>query len=456
MYVPSVAAFALRPNETGTLAAVTVVALGALALASPAGYAAALLAACALAATLLGYRHPVVCSALWLCVVGLTPEMWTGHAEGALFGSGQVWALTIAAEKAAGFGLVALLILRFGLAYDVFNPALGFAAIGIAGYAHGLEPRLESAESVRSVVGSASLYAFSFARLPRSWAGAIILVCRVLPIGLVVTGAAMDVAGFRPLFTAEEGSLRLAATGHPAYLGGMAQTAIYACLLELFRTGRLLNLPLLAVNAAILVLTGARAPLAIGTIVCLAALLLTPAPAFAAQKRIALVLAGGLAVSGLAALALTGALGELRLFDRLASDPGGLSNRDLMWPLFLDSWARSPFWGWGMGAAKTVLDPDSALAHFVGTTAAHNEYLRMLVEGGVFGVALLIGLFAAWVWSHTRRLARPDATMMRLVFLGFAAHCYTDNMLIATSSSVFFAWVSAVFARTPDPEPPCA
>jgi hypothetical protein len=36
---------------------------------------------------------------------------------------------------------------------------------------------------------------------------------------------------------------------------------------------------------------------------------------------------------------------------------------------------------------------------------------------------------------------------MRLVFLAFALHSATDNTLIATTSSLMFAWVSAVFAR---------
>ena len=39
---------------------------------------------------------------------------------------------------------------------------------------------------------------------------------------------------------------------------------------------------------------------------------------------------------------------------------------------------------------------------------------------------------------------------MRLVFLGFMAHSATDNTLIATTSSIFFIWVSAVFATAPE------
>jgi hypothetical protein len=36
---------------------------------------------------------------------------------------------------------------------------------------------------------------------------------------------------------------------------------------------------------------------------------------------------------------------------------------------------------------------------------------------------------------------------MRVVFLAFAAHVYTDNVLISTTARVFFAFATAVFAR---------
>ena len=84
--------------------------------------------------------------------------------------------------------------------------------------------------------------------------------------------------------------------------------------------------------------------------------------------------------------------------------------------------------------------------------AAHNEYLRMSVEGGQLGRALLIGLFVLWVVGHTRRLCRTDKVIMRLVFLAFAVHAYTDNVLIATTACVFFTFAIGVFARAPSRE----
>ena len=71
----------------------------------------------------------------------------------------------------------------------------------------------------------------------------------------------------------------------------------------------------------------------------------------------------------------------------------------------------------------------------------------MLVEGGQVGRGLLIVLFVLWVVQHTRRLCRTDKVIMRLAFVAFAAHAYTDNVLIATTACVFFTFATGVFAR---------
>ena len=52
-----------------------------------------------------------------------------------------------------------------------------------------------------------------------------------------------------------------------------------------------------------------------------------------------------------------------------------------------------------------------------------------------------------WTVSHTKRLPRTDRFIMRLIMVGIAVHAATDNLLISTTSSVLFAWISAVFAR---------
>jgi O-antigen ligase len=140
-------------------------------------------------------------------------------------------------------------------------------------------------------------------------------------------------------------------------------------------------------------------------------------------------------------------LAAVRLFNVLTNEASDLSGRTLLWPLFEQAAASAPWFGWGVGAGNAIIPPDSDLARLIQTRAAHNEYLRILVEGGEFGRGLLIVLFVLWVACHTASLRRTDRVIMRLVFLAFAAHAYTDNVLIATTACVFFAFVAAVFAR---------
>ncbi len=393
----------------------------------------------ALGVAFLCLRWTVPLCVIWLLIAGSTPEM----AIGDLLGPPWPQAI-IAMVKAAQVGLAAVCVLRYGPRFDPFNPAFAFLAMGAAGFAHGLHPSLTPLESLRSLAGSVAPYAFAFSALSLPWTRAIIATTRWIPLLTVAAGAVLDAAGIRPLFI-DMGGARLGALGHPAFLGGFCLTASYACLIELFRDGRRREVALLAANMLLLTATGARAPLAYGVAVCLVALLFVPARAFPWRRRLTLLLAGAAALP--VVLVLAGELAGLRLFNVVSHEAGDLSGRDILWPYFEAAAAQSPWFGWGVGAGNAVIPATSQVAELLGTLAAHNEYLRIRVEGGWIGLILLIACFVAWVWMHTRRLARSDRAVMRLVFVAFAAHCFTDNLLISTSSCVMFSFAAAVFAR---------
>ena len=138
-------------------------------------------------------------------------------------------------------------------------------------------------------------------------------------------------------------------------------------------------------------------------------------------------------------------LSDIRLFNLLGTDTTDLSGRELLWPSFERAADQSYWLGWGLGAGNFIISPDSQVAQLLQTWAAHNEYLRMNVEGGQIGRGLLIATFTLWAILHTRRLPRAERQIMRLVFIAFAAHAVTDNVLISTPASVLFSFVAAVF-----------
>jgi len=195
-------------------------------------------------------------------------------------------------------------------------------------------------------------------------------------------------------------------------------------------------------------LSGARVPLAITAMVIALSLVFVPSPHLPMLRRVPLLLGGAVAVVVVAVVALSsGMLGGLRIFNLMTTEVGNLSGRDEIWPLFQAAWDASPWLGWGVGAGKTLVALDSPLARLLGTNAAHNEYLRIGVEGGYLGLGLLALLFVLWGFAHLRVLRGSDRILLLLVLIGFAVHSYTDNTLIATTSSVLFAWITAVFAR---------
>jgi O-antigen ligase len=385
------------------------------------------------------FRHVVPVCVAWLLIAGATPELTLADLAG--HGAYQT---TIAVVKTAELGLALLCILRYGFQADVFNPGLAFVAMFVAGLAHGLHRDLTAADSLRSLVGSVAPFAFAFSRLSPRWGRAIVRATMWIPLLSVAGGSALDLAGLRPLFVDSFGQ-RLAGLGQPAFLAGLCLPAIYACLIELYRDGRWRWLGLLAGNFAILVLTGARAPLACATAVTGLTLVLVRSDAFPRHRRILpILLAAGLLP---VLVALAPGLPMVRLFHLLSDEAGNLSGRELLWPPFERAAEASPWLGWGVGAGNVIIPPDSELAQAIQSWAAHNEYLRISVEGGQLGRGLLIAMLVLWVWRHTRLLCRTDRLIMRLAFAGFAVHAYTDNVLIATTACVFFTFATGVFVR---------
>ncbi len=389
---------------------------------------------------LLALRHPTLFCVAWLLVTGATVEMALLDLIGP-----AAFQMTIAAEKAAGLALAAICALRWGWRLDPLNPAWAFAAMGVFGLAVGLHPDLPPQDNLRSLFGSIAPFAFCFCRIPRDRAAILLATVRWCPAVAVSCGVVLTLAGLRPLFV-EGGGLRLAGVGHPAFLAGVTLVGVYACLIEMFRRDQAADRWLLVVNLVILLLTGARAPMAYGAAVILLSLTFLRAPAFPAIRRGFLILGAVCAVP--IVIALAGDLSDVRVFHLLTTDAGNLSGRERLWPLFEAATEGAPWFGWGIGAGNIVIPPGSAVAKLLRTWAAHNEYLRIRVEGGWIGLGLLIAMFTTWVIVRTAPLAHSDRWIMRFVFLAFAAHAITDNVLISTPACVLFTFAAAVFASS--------
>jgi len=376
------------------------------------------------------FCFPEATAIVWVLTLETSPDAWLAQ----LIGGHET---IIALAKASGIGLAAMLAIRQGLRWDRFNPAFAFATMFLIGLMHGLYPGLTPLDSLRSLIGSAAPFLFSFVRLTRNIIRAVIRAAVWGPLCTVGFGALLALAGLGHMYVVEQGALRLGASGEPPFLAGFALIGIYAGLMEAPAAFGAANALMVAVNFAIILLTGARAPLILGTINILAVLVM--------QRRLYLLAVGG--ALGSAAILFAKGLTFIRVVGLTElGEAANLSNRDLVWPYFQKALLASPIFGWGVGAGKVIIPVTSILDALLGTNAAHNEYLRIGAEGGFLGLALLIGLMTLWVLRGSAALAPRQRWLMRLIFIGFSVHSTTDNTLIATTSSVFFLWVSTIFA----------
>jgi O-antigen ligase len=251
------------------------------------------------------------------------------------------------------------------------------------------------------------------------------------PIACVAIGALYSAAGIHPLFAVDFLSVnRLQGSNIPSGLGSICYVgAIAAVLASAYIDRRYLYV--CAASMAILTLCAARMPFAMAAVVSVVAFYTYHARTLgkAYLATYALIVLGGLG-------AIVAGQGILNRFE---SDNN--SGRDLIWQA-LDSVRRDyPLFGIGLGHQIEVV-PDEVI-ELTKTIAAHNEYLRLALETGYFGVVTIVGLFIGiFVYMFlTRPLART--TLFVVMVASFFIYCLTDNVI--SSNVSLFALVMASF-----------
>ncbi|MGL5805581.1 MAG: O-antigen ligase family protein [Xenococcaceae cyanobacterium] len=111
--------------------------------------------------------------------------------------------------------------------------------------------------------------------------------------------------------------------------------------------------------------------------------------------------------------------------------------RIAQWTYLLQSWEQYPIWGYGLGTAAHISVFD---------TAAHNDYIRFLVEEGIVGftafLAFLLAQFAnllRLIFSVSQTSTQRNlCSMMLAYFAAILVGMLTGNLLIHTT--MFFYW----------------
>lgn len=230
------------------------------------------------------------------------------------------------------------------------------------------------------------------------------------------------------------GEPRFAGTLNPAFAGGLATIGMFAAF-KLMERGTKAYAVLIVINFGILILSAGRMNLLVMVFILVPSFFLSSA--ISRNAKIQLSLLG--AIGSLLIVPLV----WLRYEDRLSKSGG--NGRDFMWDWLYSMSERYPNFGIGFGHQFWSTPPE-LLAHF-SSAAAHNDYLRLLVELGWFGVFGFYGIFIVTVlvvWSS--KVGRRDYSII-FALAGFLLLSSTDNALATTC--YFTLIITAVMAAQP-------
>jgi hypothetical protein len=250
-----------------------------------------------------------------------------------------------------------------------------------------------------------------------------------LPLLWLVVGIFYSVAGIQPLWY----SGRLPGSGIPAGMGGAAYIGIFAAMLCIGLNFR--GYAVVAVlNGVLLLLSGARMPIAVATIVA------------AATYSYAIRRITFMRMAAMAIVPLIGLLGLSLVSDRLLSRvaSSSLSGRDLIGAAMDRLHAQYPLFGMGLG--HSILSVPHAVTRDTGTVAAHNEYLRLAVECGDIGMVLIFAIIAVMclnIWKSARVSFSP---VFLAPVLAFAIYSATDNTISSGIAPLAIFMASLYFA----------
>lgn len=250
----------------------------------------------------------------------------------------------------------------------------------------------------------------------------------------VVLGLAYAVLGIKVLSTVDAtiGVARLGGSVSPPFLAGVAATGAIAATFYA-EAKNLRYLYLAGINLGICVLTAGRMATFVGVTSCISLFLLN----FQNLRRYKLpfvlagVFCGGLLILFGSALATR-------------AESGDLKGRGLMAQFLWSYYERFPNFGVGLGHQYTLVTRDVLV--MTGTVAAHNEYLKFLVELGQYGgLIFLTGWLTLFSATLTSKINRRKVCYF-IVIVGFLIYSATDNTFARNEIS-FMTVVAAYGSR---------
>jgi O-antigen ligase len=376
----------------------------------------------------LSWRWPTALLLVALAALAVRPQIYFGAPD-----VGLGWGLH------QSLLLLALLVnaARYGVRRTINWPILALAlvfALNLAG--SDLDPKVKPALMASAFGVLALPFAFTQVVLAPGSRRILCLTIASLPLLSVALEAVVALLGPRGFFEWRLHGM----TGNAAVFAVLAFTGFAVALHESTRRGRPFLGLLAAANLALVVLSGTRMAIFASGLFLVIYVLASPALRQQWRKRRIEAAVGAVLVAAAAWYYLPMLLWR-------AFEPRGdgirLSGRDELWPFYYDQFLMSPVFGRGLGSG--FVGAQYWLEYSV--PAPHNEYLHLLVVGGVVGAAACFAAIFLWCRQLWRTVASHDRTFLLALLPAYAAYALIDNVLIYATGLALFAYFGVLLTR---------
>jgi len=352
-------------------------------------------------------------------------------------------------HKVISLALMVPAVVRYGVRPKINQGILALTLILLASFVAATRlPALDVTQMFQTYVGlSIPLMVFNL-RLNERAIDSHLAVIAWLPMMSVILGYMAQFAGLSTLdgvqwqaFAPEEmtGAHRLAGINIPAALAALAYVSFFVSVYQaiLYRKNGYYGMAVVAL--LITVLSGSRGPL--GAELLFSGL----GVAFASRRELPGSMKINFAVVGAVVLVVGLALYWPNLQGRFAggttatgdTEVLNTSGRSQIWQVEFDAWQKNPAFGRGLGAGAIIL-LDSTWGNLVQARATHNEYLRLLLDGGIFGLVAYILGFAALIITECRGMGATAKRLTFTLFLSFAIWSFFDNTISSSWTLIEF------------------
>lgn len=302
-------------------------------------------------------------------------------------------------------------------------------------------PALDNGQIVRSFIALSLPFAFFNLQFRRGEIERMLLLIALFPLISLIAGGFAQIVGMRDsilepwVLVVEEytGALRLQGVNIPAYLAFFSFVSFVVCLWQAFVYKKKVYFLLGLVALFCIILSGTRMPSALAILFAGFVIMFTSGRDLSMRAKIGLSIIG----AGLLAAVLVVYWPNLeaRMGGSATGEAVNSSGRETVWPIFEEAISKNPLFGRGVGTGAILLLEEQEKVRI---TAAHNEYLRLLVDVGVVGTIIYFLSIGLVMWKEGAAFGQSEWVMVIGLGLCIAVYSYTDNTLTSPPTLVLF------------------